>query len=49
MLVRGRYGGRGVQGELDARFVHLWTLAGARVTRYEQLADTRRFCDAVGK
>jgi hypothetical protein len=49
VLARGRYGGRGAQGELDAKFVHLWTLAGSRVTRYEQLADTRRFCDAVGR
>ncbi len=49
VLARGRYGGRGAEGDLDAKFVHLWTLAGSRVTRYEQLADTRRFCDAVGK
>ena len=49
VLARGRYGGQGVKGKVDAKFVHIWTLDNGRVSKYEQLADTRRFCDAVGK
>jgi ketosteroid isomerase-like protein len=49
VLARGRHGGRGAAGPVDARFIHIWTLAEDKVSRYEQLADTRRFCDAVGK
>lgn len=49
VLTRGRHGGTGVNGPVDARFVHIWTLDGGKVSRYEQLADTRRFCDAVGR
>ena len=49
VLARGRHGGRGPAGPVDARFIHIWTVAEDKVSRYEQLADTRRFCDAVGK
>jgi ketosteroid isomerase-like protein len=42
-------GGKGARGPVDARFVHIWTVTDGKVSRYEQLADTRRFCDAVGK
>jgi hypothetical protein len=49
VLARGRHGGQGVKGVVDAKFVHIWTLTNDRVSKYEQLADTRRFCDAVGK
>jgi len=49
VMARGRHSGKGVRGELDARFVHMWTLSNGKVSRYEQLADTRRFCDAIGK
>jgi uncharacterized protein len=49
VLTRGRHGGQGVKGVVDAKFVHIWTLTNDRVSKYEQLADTRRFCDAVGK
>ena len=49
VLARGRHGGRGAVGPVDARFIHIWTVAEDKVSRYEQLADTRRFCDAVGK
>ena len=49
VMARGRHGGKGARGPVDARFVHIWTLSDGRVSRYEQLADTRRFCDAVGK
>lgn len=49
VMARGRHGGIGVAGPVDARFVHIWTLSDGQVSRYEQLADTRKFCDAVGK
>jgi hypothetical protein len=49
VIARGRHGGAGSAGPLDAKFVHTWTVTGGKVTRFEQLADTRRFCDAVGK
>ena len=49
VIARGRHGGRGTVGPVDARFVHIWTITDGKVSRYEQLADTRRFCDAVGK
>jgi ketosteroid isomerase-like protein len=49
VIARGRHGGRGAAGPVDARFVHVWTITDGKVSRYEQLADTRRFCDAVGK
>lgn len=49
VFAQGRHAGRGVNGPLDARFVHIWTVRGGKVTRYQQLADTKRFCDVVGK
>jgi ketosteroid isomerase-like protein len=49
VMARGRHGGTGAAGPVDARFVHIWTVVDGKVSRYEQLADTRRFCDAVGK
>jgi ketosteroid isomerase-like protein len=49
VMARGRHGGNGARGPVDARFVHIWTVTDGKVSRYEQLADTRRFCDAVGK
>jgi hypothetical protein len=35
-------------GPVDARFVHIRTVDHGKVTRYQQLADTKRFCDTVG-
>jgi ketosteroid isomerase-like protein len=49
VVARGRYAGTGAKGPLDARFVHIWTVSDGRVSRYEQLADTKVFRDAVGK
>jgi ketosteroid isomerase-like protein len=49
VMARGRHGGKGAAGPVDARFVHIWTVTDGKVSRYEQLADTRRFCDAVGR
>ena len=49
VLAQGTHGGRGSHGPVDARFVHIWTLSNGKVSKYRQLADTKRFCDAVGK
>jgi len=49
VMARGRHGGKGAAGPVDARFIHIWTVTDGKVSRYEQLADTRKFCDAVGK
>ena len=49
VMARGRHGGNGAAGPVDARFIHIWTVTDGKVSRYEQLADTRKFCDAVGK
>jgi ketosteroid isomerase-like protein len=49
VMARGRHGRIGAAGPVDARFVHIWTVTDGRVSRYEQLADTRTLCDAVGK
>jgi uncharacterized protein len=49
VIARGRHGGVGAVGPVDARFVHIWTVTDGEVSRYEQLADTRKFCDAVGR
>lgn len=49
VIARGQHGGTGAAGPVDARFVHIWTVTGGKVSRYEQVADTRRFCDAVGR
>ncbi len=49
VIARGRYGGEGVNGPLDVPFIHTWTLRDGVIVRFEQLADTRKFCDAVGK
>ncbi len=49
VIALGRHGGTGAAGPLDARFVHIWTVTDGKVSRYQQLADTRRFCDAVGR
>ena len=49
VIARGRYGGEGVNGPLDVPFIHTWTLRDGVIVRFEQLADTRKYCDAVGK
>ncbi len=49
VIARGRYGGKGAGGTLDAKFVHVWTVTDGKASRYEQLADTRRFSEAVGR
>jgi ketosteroid isomerase-like protein len=49
VFAQGHHPGQGANGPVDARFVHIWTVQDGKVTRYQQLADTKRFCDAVGK
>ena len=49
VLAQGQHAGQGARGMVDARFIHIWTIQDGKVTRYQQLADTKRFCDAVGK
>lgn len=49
VVARGRHGGSGAGGALDAKFVHVWTITDGKASRYEQLADTRRFSEAVGR
>jgi len=49
VLAQGQHAGHGARGPVDARFIHIWTIQDGKVTRYQQLADTKRFCDAIGK
>ena len=49
VVALGRYEGRGANGPVRARFVHIWTVANGLVSRYQQLADTYIFRAAVGK
>ena len=49
VVALGRHDGRGAKGRVQARFVHIWTVANGLVTRYQQLADTHTFRAAVGK
>ena len=48
VIARGRHSSTGAVGALDARVVHIWTVTDGLVSRYEQFADTRGFCDASG-
>ena len=49
VVALGRYGGRGANGLVHARFMHIWTVTDGRVARYQQLADTQTFRTAIGK
>ena len=49
VVALGRYGGRGANGPVHARFVHIWTVTNGLVSRYRQLADTHTFRSAIGK
>ena len=48
-MALGRHGGRGANGPVHARFVHIWTVTNGLVSRYQQLADTHTFRTAIGK
>ena len=49
VVALGRYGGRGANGLVHARFMHVWTVTDGPVARYQQLADTQTFRTAIGK
>jgi ketosteroid isomerase-like protein len=49
VFAHGHHTVQGAHGPVDAHFIHIWTVQDGKVTRYQQLADTKRFCDAVGK
>ena len=40
VIARGRHGGAGAVGPVDARFVHVWTVTHGKASRYEQLEQT---------
>lgn len=42
---RGRY--RATGRRLDSRYVHVWTVRGSRVTRFQQCTDTAGFRDTM--
>jgi ketosteroid isomerase-like protein len=50
VTVEGRYTGEYKQtGQaIDAQFCHVWTLAGGKITKFQQYADTGQFQDAMG-
>ena len=45
LVVLGTYRGtaRGTQAPVEARFAHVWTAAGGRLTALEQITDTARW------
>jgi uncharacterized protein len=45
----GHYVGtyRGTGKQMRAQFVHVWTLADGKVTRWRQCVDTKPFADAI--
>ncbi len=45
----GRYGGRGSNGAVDVPFAHVWTVRDSKIVRFDQYADTKLFCQAVGR
>ena len=48
VLALGRYRGTTGAGPLDTRFAHLWTVAGGRMSHFEQFTDTYEWRTAVG-
>ena len=50
VTVEGRYTGEYKQtGQaIDAQFCHVWTLAGGKITKFQQYTDTGQFQDAMG-
>ena len=49
VLALGRYRGRTDAGPMDIRFGHLWTVAGGRMSHFEQFTDTHEWRVAVGR
>ena len=48
VLALGRYRGSTGAGPMDIRFAHLWTVAGDRISRFEQFTDTHEWRAATG-
>ena len=48
VLALGRYRGTTDVGPLDTRFGHLWTVAGDRISHFEQFTDTHEWRAALG-
>jgi len=50
VTVEGRYAGEYKQtGQaIDAQFCHIWTLAGGKITKFQQYTDTGQFQNAMG-
>lgn len=48
ILALGRYRGDAAAGPLDTRFAHLWTVAGERISHFEQFTDTHEWRTALG-
>ena len=49
VVALGEHGGRGANGPVRTRFVHIWTVTNGLVSHYRQLADTHTFRSAIGK
>lgn len=50
VVMIGRYRGKGVAtGKLlDAQVVHVWTIRGGKLARFEQFVDTRQLTEVLG-
>ena len=50
VVMIGRYRGKGIAtGKvLDAQVLHLWTVRGDKVARFQQFVDTRQLADVLG-
>jgi ketosteroid isomerase-like protein len=49
VIVEGRYAGKckATGASIDAQFVHVWTLEGGKVTRFQQYTDTAQWQQAT--
>jgi len=45
----GRYTGsfKATGKNINAQFVHIWTIVNGKITRFQQYTDTKQFADAV--
>lgn len=50
VVVEGRYRGtaKATGIAIDAQFVHVWQLAGGKITTFRQYTDTKQWADAFG-
>jgi ketosteroid isomerase-like protein len=50
VTVEGRYTGRykATGKSLDAQFCHIWTLAGGKITKFQQYVDTGKLQNVMG-